>query len=158
VSDNFRIQLGLAAQLVKKNQLDQAISVLKALDETYDKDQLVLGMLAGLYFQIGMLERAEIYYKKALGINPRNGLALLQLGLAQVELSRPEDALETWRPMLDDPNDFLAHFHTGLTLLKIGRASEALDYLSIAKENMPANHPYQEKVDEIISSYTSDIG
>jgi tetratricopeptide (TPR) repeat protein len=141
VDNNFKNQLGLAAKLVKDRQFDHAISVLKALDESYDEDQLVLGMLAGVYFQIGMVDRAELYYKKALSINPRNNLALLQLGLAQVELGRPEDALDTWRPMLDIPQDFLAHFHTGLTLLKIGRADDALDYLITAKENMPTEHP-----------------
>lgn len=157
MDDNFKHQLGLAAKLVKGSQFDQAIIVLKSLHETYRQDQLVLGMLAGIYFQIGMVDRAENYYQKVLDINPANTLALLQLGLAQVELHRPEEAISTWSAMLTEPKDFLAHFHTGLTLLKMGRGDEALGYLLTAKENMPLEHPYQSKLDEILSSYTSDI-
>ncbi len=157
MNDHFKLQLVLAAGLVKKKQFDQALSVLKAMDETYGQDELVLGMMAGVYFQIGMVERAEFHYRKVLNLNPNNGLALLQLGLAQIALDRPAAAVVVWRPLLLDQQNFMAYFHTGLALLEMGRQQEAIDHLLIATANMPADHPYREKAEELILSATRDI-
>ncbi len=153
---NFKTQLALAAGLAKQSKLDQAIVALKSLDETYDKNEIVLGMLGGIYFQLGMADRACTCYLQVLQINPSNGLASLQLGLAYTSLGKPDDALSAWQALLKDPKDFMGHFHSGVTLLELGKIKDAYELFAVAETNMPENHPYRQKLEELTTTYMSD--
>ncbi len=156
VDTEYKGQLALATNLAKDRQFDQAIVILKSLVSENSKDEIVLGLLASIYFQIGMEEHAKDFYLKILTVNPENALAAFQLGLAQLSTGQAQEAVDTWAPLLKNEQEFMAHFHTGLAFLELERPVEALNVLQIARLNMPKSHPLFEKADEIIASLEND--
>lgn len=157
VEENFKVQLGLAANFAKNKEFDRALATLKSLNDSYEPNELVLGMMGGIYFQIGMTEKAALYYRDVLAINDKNDLARLQLGLAKVALEQREEALEIWAPMRDRADDFVGHFHSGIVLLELKREKEGLDLIKTARHNMPPSHPYQEKAADLIRTYEGEL-
>jgi tetratricopeptide (TPR) repeat protein len=142
---DVREVLGLAAACAKRGELEPAMVHLKRLLDAEPNHEIGNGMLAGIYAQLQMTERAQECYERVLTVNPGNALARLQLGLLQLNSGREQEALQTWQPSLVDNQDFMAHFYSGLTLTKLGRRGEAQVLLQRSAQRMPANHPlYQE--------------
>jgi tetratricopeptide (TPR) repeat protein len=86
-----------------------------------------------------------------LAINPDNSLARFQLGLALLTLDQPQEAITTWKPMLANTSDYLAHFYSALALFQVGRPSEAKPLLSTAATRMPKNHEAYPNLLELLS-------
>ena len=144
-----------ATALVKTGEFDVAIEKLKELIDAHPTHEIALGMLAGIYAQIGMHDRAIAYFERVLDINPENPLARLQMGLCQLSSGQPADALDTWKPALADSEDFLARFHSGLALLQLKRPAEARQLLEEAQRRMPKNHALYPQLAEIMAAFPS---
>ena len=97
-------------------------------------------MLAGIYAEIKMTDRAMEYYRRVLAINPANPLARFQLGLLQLSTRQPQEALDTWGASLKDPDEFMAHFHSGMALIQLQRLEEARSFLEQTAQRMPKDH------------------
>ncbi len=138
---DHREPLGLAAACVRRGDFEAALGHLKTLLESDPRHEIATGMLAGVYAQLKMPERAEYFYLQVLRLNPANVLARFQLGLLQLQSGRPQDALETWQPTLADSQDYLTQFHSALALLELKRAAEARKLLEQAAHHMPRSHP-----------------
>lgn len=136
-----RAALSLAAACAKRGELEVAIVHLKEVLGAAPDHEIANGMLAGIYAELKMPERATACYERVLVVNPRNVLARFQLGLLQLTGGRPQEALETLRPNLSDNTEFLAHFYSGRALLELGKAGEARVLLQRAAQRMPADHP-----------------
>lgn len=143
--------LGLAAGCVRRGDYAAAMIHLKELLAVDPREEIALGMLAGIYAELKMPDRAEALYREVLTVNPRNPLARFQLGLLQLAEKRPSDALEMLRPALADESDFLAHFHSGLALRQLGRAGEARRLLEVAAQRMPADHILQPQLCQLLA-------
>ena len=64
--------------------------------------------------------------QRALSLDPRNATAALNLGLAEMELNRPAEAVKALRGAVDvAPEDYEARFHLAVALGMSGRAAEA---------------------------------
>lgn len=124
---------------------------LKDLLAVHPRDEIALGMLAGIYAELKMPARAEALYREVLTVNPSNPLARFQLGLLQLAEKRPRAALEILRPALADESDFLAHFHSGLALRQLGQAGEARRLLEVAAQRMPADHILQPQLCRLLA-------
>jgi cytochrome c-type biogenesis protein CcmH/NrfG len=134
-------QLADAVAQAKTGDLDAAVVTLKAVLQSQPKHTIALGMLASIYLQIGMVDRAIERYTQLLELDPENPLARFQLGIAKQLRGSPEEALEAWRPMLSSENEFMANFHSALTLVQLGRYADALEPVSNAARHMPPSHP-----------------
>ena len=132
--------LGAAAACVRRGDFEAALAQLKALLALDPRHELATGMLAGLYAQLNMPERAQHYYEQVLRLNPANDLARFQLGLLQFESGQPQEALETWKPEVAKPQDYVIHFHCALAHLKLKRRDEAAKLLERAAQYMPRDH------------------
>lgn len=153
---NLMKELERATQQVKDNDLDNAIVTLKEILAKNPTHDISLGMLASIYLQIDMVQPAIDLYEKLLETSPENPLARFQLGLAKLKNSQPQDALNVWEPMLTIENEFMAHFHSALAQLELGRQPNALDLLDKARQHMPTAHPlYAQLVD--LQSKLSDV-
>ncbi len=130
-----------AAHFAKQGDFAQAIVHLKSILAADGEHQIALGMLAAIYAQIGLLDRAMDYYRQSLATHPENLLARFQLGLVQLSAKQPQAALETWRPCLEEPNEFVAHFYSGLALLELDAPEKARALLEQAAADMPQTHP-----------------
>lgn len=147
--------LGLAAASAQRGDFAMAMLHLRELLAVDPRQEIALGMLAGIYADLKMPDRAAGLYRQVLSFNPGNPLARFQLGLLQLTASRPRAALETLRPALADESDFLAHFHSGLALRELGRAGEARQLLEVAAQRMPADHVLYPQLRELLAESVS---
>jgi tetratricopeptide (TPR) repeat protein len=133
-------QLTTAAQCVEKGDFEGALVQLKSLIEAQPRHELAIGMLAGIYAQIGMHDRAIKHFNRVLEINPANALARFQLGLSQLTSAQQAAAIETWKPALKRRDDFLSRFYSALALMQSNRIEEAGILLRETEKLMPRNH------------------
>ena len=144
--------LGLAAACAKRGELDEAIVHLKEILGATPDHEIANGMLAGIYAELKMPERATVHYQRVLAVNPRNVLARFQLGLLQLTGGQPQAAVETLRPNLADDTEFLAHFYSGQALLQLGKTGEARVLLQRTAQRMPTEHPLYGQLQGLLQS------
>jgi tetratricopeptide (TPR) repeat protein len=142
----------LATACAKRGDLEGAITHLKEVLSAEPDHEIANGMLAGIYAELKLPERATTCYERVLAINPRNVLARFQLGLLQLTSGRPKEALETLRPNLSDPSEFLAHFYSGIALIDLKKPEEARALLRQAAQRMPADHQLYPQLQELLRS------
>lgn len=142
--------LKTATAYAKNGDLERAIESLKALVARNPKHEIATGMLASIYAQLDMRDRAIEYFQRTLTINPANPLARLQLGQLQLSAGRPLEALATWKPSVDDPQDFVARFHSGLALLQLQRPQEARSMFEAAAQRMPKDHALYAQLQDLL--------
>lgn len=143
--------LNQATEFGKKREFDHAIETLKTLISHSPNHELALGMLASIYAEIGLYDRAIENFEKALDLNADNPLVRFQLGLIQFKNGDPQQALDTWAPALNQ-NDFMLHFHSGLALRELNRIDEARQMFAQANKTMPSNHALHAQLQEIRES------
>jgi tetratricopeptide (TPR) repeat protein len=139
-----------AVESVNKNEYDEAILQLKDLLAAHPKHELGLGMLASIYAELKMTDRAIEHYQRLLAINPTNPLACLQLGMLQAAAQRPREVLDTWKARLGEPDEYLAHYFTGLALLSLEKTQEAREMLERAATNMPKDYALYEPLQQML--------
>jgi predicted Zn-dependent protease len=149
---DVREALSLAAACAKRGELEGAIVHLKEVLGAVPDHEIANGMLAGIYAELKMPERATARYEQVLVTNPRNVLARFQLGLLQLTGGRPQEALETLAPNLSDNTEFLAHFYSALALLELKKTGEARVLLLQAAQRMPADHPLYPQLQGLLDS------
>lgn len=150
-------KLSAAAGLAKEGNLDDAIIILKEILAVRPSHEISLGMLASIYLQIGMHQQAISHFETLLDIYPNNPLARFQLGMARLSQGQPQAALDTWEPMRSLENEFMAHFHSALALIQLGRNAEAVDRLELARQRMPESHPLFPRLLELHDQLTGKI-
>jgi predicted Zn-dependent protease len=137
---DVRQALSRAAACAKQGDLEAAMAHLKELLAAEPDNELGNGMLAGIYAQLNMPERATTCFEKVLTVNPRNVLARFQLGLLQLNSGKPGEAVATFRPNLADDREFLAHFYSAVALLELQEVDQARVLLEHVERHMPRNH------------------
>jgi len=151
-------QLAKATEQVKEGNLDSAITTLKEILQEQPDQEIALGLLAAIYLQIGMTEKAVEHFEALLETSPNNPLARFQLGMARLSQGEPETALKTWEPLLAEKDDFMAHFHSSLALFELKRYQEAHDCIIQASRNMPSSHPLYPQLLDLHSNLTNLLG
>ena len=82
-----------------------------------------------LFYDIGELEKAKTYYKKALAINPNYPEALNNLGLVYKEKQKINLAIKYFNKALEiNPNMVIAYSNLGNTFRQKGDFETAVDY------------------------------
>jgi len=137
---DVREPLTRAVEAARHKDFGAALGHLKSLLATDPRNVVALGMLAGIYAEIKMADRAESCYLEVLEIDPTNILARYQLGLLKLQTGRAREAIDAWEPSLRDPADYLAHFHSALAYAALGENTRARELLDQAARYMPATH------------------
>lgn len=150
--DQLSARLSAATKAARAGDNEAAILELKHLLETDPRHELGNGMLASIYAQIGLTDRAVHYFRQTLDYHPDNVLARFQLASLQLQKGENSAALDTLRPMLSMPDDFLAHFHSGLALVALGQMARARELLLKAADNMPVDHPLHEQLRQLLKT------
>lgn len=142
--------LSKASSHAKQGDYDQALIKLKSILEIHPKHEIALGMMAAIYLQTGQHQSAETYFTNLLSINPENALARFQLGMVKLNQNNAQEALDNWLPLLNQNNEFMAHFHSGLAYLQLGKMTEAALMFKIAEQRMPISHPLHPQLQTFI--------
>ncbi len=148
-------QLARATRSAKNSDYETAIVQLKSLLSEYPHHELATGMLAAIYLQIGMHQKASIWYRKLLALKPENSLARFQLGMTRLAQGMTAEAIDTWHPLLSIEDEFMAHFHSGLALLQLEHNDEAYALLTQAYQTMPCEHPLYPELVRLLSESDS---
>jgi tetratricopeptide (TPR) repeat protein len=133
--------LSAATACAKRGEHDQAVLFLNALIDANWHHEIAMGMLAAIYAEAHKYHLAIECYRRVLKINPANVLARFQLGELLLTSKDARAVLQTWQPCLDEPDDFLAHYHSGLAWLQLGDTNNAHTLLQEAARRMPDDHP-----------------
>ena len=85
-----------------------------------------------------MIREAEHYYRRALASNPRNAVAMNNLGALYASQDRHAEASDSYRKALEvDPRYGEAHFNLGLALVMLDKQGEAIEHLGMAVQHQP---------------------
>lgn len=131
---------------MKSKNYDEAMATLKQHLTSNPNDEVANGMLASVYAEIRLFDKAEVLYRKILDINPANTLARLQLGMIYFNNSDNAEALEIWQPALSDKQDFMVKYFSALALTRTKELTKAIDLLTQAKAIMPEEHALYEQL------------
>ncbi len=135
-----------ASELCRKKEFSAAIPLLKQGVVENPKNEILLGMMASCYQELGMLEQAEEHYNKIVELNPDNFLAIHQLGMVAFTQSQWEQALIIWQRLLLRDDDFLTKYYASICCFKLGRFAEAKEFISLASQLTPQAHPVYPEV------------
>jgi tetratricopeptide (TPR) repeat protein len=112
------LQLALQATTANDNDNGTALYYLKEAILRPDATAPVRFLLASLYAQLNLFDKAIPEMEAALALDPTMGVARFQLGLMQLTSGNTVRAMEILLPLSDyGPTHYLAHFGAGLRLL-----------------------------------------
>ena len=140
-----------ASELIKSRSFEQAIPLLKDLISTDTNNELALGMLASIYAEIQMKDKAMGLYERILAINPANPLARFQLGLLNFNNNQFDQAIKIWTPALSDEKNFMTQYFTGLAYLQIQQPTQARPLLEMAQQHMPTDNPLYNSLNDLLA-------
>lgn len=129
--------LHLALEALRRNDHGAALTYLKQGAQRFPDNVNMAFLLGAEHAQIGMYDRAEAEFKRAIELDPGLAIARFQLGLLQLTQARPADAKATWQALDDLPVDHaLRLFKQGLEALAEDRFDAARALLT---QGMSAN-------------------
>jgi tetratricopeptide (TPR) repeat protein len=145
-SDRHQWLLKRARRYARSGNSAGVENVMQQLLSDEPDDTVSLGMLGAALFQSGRAAEAIDAFSRALRVDPDLALIRYQLGLAQAALAQHNEALDSWQTLLDDKNEFMAHYQSALGLLALGKVLEAGHLIETARKRMPQEHPLSEQL------------
>lgn len=146
---NIQSTLKIALEHQKNGDIDASILCLKAAMEAGEDHELLLGMLASHYAEIGLRERAIPLYERVLLKNPQNHLARFQLGMLYYAADEYEQALLVWEETLKIKEEFVTKLYAAKAYISLGRRAEASPLLDEVINNAPSGHPIHTQAEHI---------
>lgn len=128
----------LGHELVITEELDKAMSCFRT---AILKDARHYNAWFGIGTIFSKQERynlAEVHYRHALRINPKNSVIMVHIGAMQFQLKKADQALQTLNTAIAlDPRNPLCKFHRGSLYFQMGKHREALSELEELKQILP---------------------
>ena len=119
--------LHLAIEAMRRNDHGSALAHLKVGAQRFPAHAGIAFLLGAEHAQLGLFERAEVEFIRAINLDPNLSIARFQLGLLQLTQARLEDARTTWAGL-----DSLSEEHA-LRLFKQGLEAMAEDHFAEAR-------------------------
>jgi tetratricopeptide (TPR) repeat protein len=115
-----------SAIFLKKKEYLLAIPQLQAAERLTPDDVDLINALGAVYSEMGLFDKAKMYFKKALDIFPSHILTLQNLGQLYLDIQQYNRALPIFKKILkNDPKNFKAHFNIGICYEKSGKIERA---------------------------------
>lgn len=153
-AESLRAELAPLVDAVRRADYGSAIAGLNGFLAAHPEHEVATGLLAAVYFQLGMHDRARVLYEQLVAKHPANALARFQLGVLRLS-DNPREALALWQPLLDVKEEFMAHFHSALAHLQLQDLAAAKPLLDHAAIYMPQSHPLRQQLEHLRSVYVS---
>ena len=135
--------------LVKEENYESALPLLKEFVEEFPANEVALGMLSATYQQLGMIDESRELFQQILSLNPDNALARFQLGMTYFQEREWDRALELWKPLVDSGDDYVATFYSAVCQINLGNRDTAVELFKASSKNMPKNHPLFKQLEKI---------
>ena len=115
-----------SAIFFNKKEYPLAIQHLQAAERLTPDDVELMNALGAVYAAMGLFDKAEIYFKKALDIFPSHILTLQNLGQLYLDIQHYDRALPIYKKILKkDPKNLKVHFNIGVCYEKTGKIETA---------------------------------
>lgn len=106
--------------------------------EVTEDNPVALGVLGLAHLTRNDLVNASFYLKKSLELNPRNVMALYNMGILQNKLGHGDQAIRMFRRIVEiEPDYELAHYQIGLKLILQGDVAGALQEYNVLQDLDP---------------------
>lgn len=114
--------IDIAVTEIKAGRTSEGISILRFLHACTPDDSQVLYLLGSILSDLGDLESADAYLRRALEIQPNYPEALVSLGVILSRMKKTEVAIEILKRAVElDPNNAYAHRNLGACIAKLGQ-------------------------------------
>jgi tetratricopeptide (TPR) repeat protein len=145
--------VALARVDIGKGDLEKALDKLKQAISMGTYPVEALGMIARLYAQIGLFNRAEVYFAQFLNQVPGAINETFQYGMVQLDAGDSDAALATWKKLLDGhPEHPPAQFYTGLIQAEKQQIDEAKETLGSLINSIPTDNLYFDRAKDLLQA------
>lgn len=145
-----------ATPLLKNQDHLSVIKLLKQAVEDGHDHEIILGMLASSYAEIGMQDKAITMYQRLLNNAPQNHLARFQLGMLRFQEHAYAAAIEQWEIIAVEANEFVANFWIAKAYKEMSEPERAKPYLHNARMRAPADHPLANEIQKFSQEILGD--
>ncbi|MBO0797324.1 MAG: tetratricopeptide repeat protein [Blastocatellia bacterium] len=130
-----------ALSLIRQQQIEQGIAVLRKLLEQSPDDIKAHNLLGIALTNAGKIEEADAHFQKAIELNPRFYPALKNLAINEIRLDRSESARTHLEQALQiEPNDPVIHLALGEIHFQAKRFPEAASHFDRSRD-LPFKEP-----------------
>ena len=145
--------LALARHQVMHGDLEHALGRLKPLAALAQPPADSLALLARVYAQIGMMERAQTAFRRYLESHPGATHETFELGATYFDQGNDAKALEYWAQALTiAPTYPPALFFSAAALSRSGRTDDARRHLEVLFNSAPADNLYVERARNLLKA------
>lgn len=135
--------------LVQKKEHLEVIKLLKTAIDDGLKGEMISGLLASSYAEIGMKEKAQACLQDVLKFNSKNYLALFQLGMLDFNTANFHESIKYLEPVAAQHSDFVANYWIARSYLELDQLEQAKPYIHIAHQRVPSQHELSGSIQQL---------
>lgn len=149
--------IALAAADLERSDYESALRKLKTAVQWPDVPNEALGMIARVYAQLRLWEKARDFYRRYLERVPEAATETFQLGMVHFDMGEAEEALSIWQALLArQPTHPPALFFAALANAQQGRRNDAARHLDVLLKSAPADNLYFGRGKELLQALESE--
>ncbi|WP_020407777.1 tetratricopeptide repeat protein [Hahella ganghwensis] len=150
--------LALAKLDIENSRIDFALAKLKQANSLPDPQPECDSLLAKLYAQLNLFDRASYHYESYLMKKPDALLERFQYGMVYYEQSIKERALLVWKEVLDEVPTFPpALYYCALVSWEEDNEPEARRLIDILLKSAPADNLYFKRGKELLNALDNNV-
>jgi tetratricopeptide (TPR) repeat protein len=145
--------LALARHQVQHGDFESALARLKPLAALAQPPADSLALMARVYAQLGLMERAQGAFRRYLESHPGAAHETFELGATYFDEGNDAMALEHWtRALAIAPTHPPALFFSAAALSRSGKAADARRHLEVLFNSAPADNLYMERARDLLKT------
>jgi len=145
--------LALARHQVQHGNFESALARLKPLIALPQPPADSLAMIARVYAQLGLMERAQVAFRRYLEAHPGAAHETFELGATYFDQGNDSKALEHWGQALAiTPTHPPALFFSAAALSRSGKGADARRHLEVLFNSAPADNLYVERARDLLKA------
>ena len=149
--------IALAKEDLSKQQVEGALAKLKAAEKLSDNVDEATGLLAKIYAQIKLFDRAKALFSKYLEHHPQAINERFQLGMVNLDNNDPQTAIAIWEPLLLEDNTHPpALYYSAVALLELNQAVKARRHLEVLLQTAASDNLYFNRAKELLMQIDHD--
>ncbi len=144
--------IALAINDLSRDQIEPSLAKLKlaiSSDKKIDKAQ---SLLAKIYAQLKLFDRAIYFFQLYLEHHPSAIQERFELGMVTLDNGNPKSALEIWDPLLGDTNHPPAIFYSAVAYAELDEVAAARRQLDILLKSVAPDKLYFNRGKELLAS------
>ncbi len=144
--------IALAVNDLSREQIEPALAKLKLAISLDKKIDVAQTLLAKIYAQLKLFDRAIYFFQLFLDQHPAAIQERFELGMVTLDNGQPAAALDIWAPLLTDTNHPPAIFYSAVAYAELSEIAAARRQLDILLKSVAADNLYFSRGKELLSS------